>query len=85
MIKLKTEVNKSALMRELKQQAVDIYENSSDPYDKVQAFMAGAESFFDLLRLPVVMQQLSCDGCKYKGNDDSLCGDCGDDYRNKTT
>jgi hypothetical protein len=85
MIKIKTEVNKSALMRELKQQAVDIYENSSEPYEKVQAFIAGAESFFDLLRLPVVMQQLSCSGCKYNSNDDSLCGECGDKYKNYTT
>ena len=60
MIKLKTEVNKSALMREIKQQALDIYENSSESYEKSQAFIAGAESFFDLLRLPVVIVPFYC-------------------------
>ena len=29
-------------------------------------------------------KQLSCIGCKYNGGDDSLCGECGDDYSNYT-
>lgn len=75
MIKLKTEVNKSALMREIKAQAIDIYENSSESYEKTQAFIAGAESFFDLLRLPVVIVS---DFCECDGVQDlhAMTGEC---------
>jgi hypothetical protein len=29
--------------------------------------------------------ELSCDGCKYNGGDDTLCFACGDNYSNYTT
>ncbi len=54
MIKLRSEVNKSEIMRELKKQATDIYKNSYQPDLQALAFIQGAEMIFDLLRLPVV-------------------------------
>jgi hypothetical protein len=39
----------------------------------------------ELLSLPDVVSMLNCDGCIWKGGDDTLCGDCGDDYKNKET
>jgi hypothetical protein len=54
MIKLKKEVNKSAIMRELRKKAVKMYENSSEREYAIEKFMEGAESLFNLLRLPVV-------------------------------
>ena len=54
MIKLKTEVNKSAVMRELRKEADKMYENSWEREYAIKKFMEGAESLFNLLRLPVV-------------------------------
>ena len=54
MIKLKKEVNKSAIMRELRKEADKMYENSSEREYAIEKFMEGAESLFNLLRLPVV-------------------------------
>lgn len=54
MIKLKKEVNKSAIMRELRKEADKIYENSSEREYAIEEFMKGAEYLFNLLRLPVV-------------------------------
>jgi aryl-phospho-beta-D-glucosidase BglC (GH1 family) len=54
MIKLKKEVNKSAIMRELRKEAEKMYENSWEREYTIEKFMEGAESLFNLLRLPVV-------------------------------
>lgn len=54
MIKLKKEVNKSAVMRELRKEAEKKYENSWEREYAIEKFMEGAESLFNLLRLPVV-------------------------------
>ena len=55
MIQLRSEVNKSEIMREVKKQAVKIYENSYQPDLQALAFIQGAEMIFDLLRLPDVV------------------------------
>jgi hypothetical protein len=57
MIKLKKEVNKSAIMRELRKEADKMYENSWEREYAIEKFMEGAESLFNLLRLPVVVGQ----------------------------
>lgn len=54
MIKLKKEINKSAVMRELRKEADKMYENSWEREYAIEKFMEGAESLFNLLRLPVV-------------------------------
>ena len=54
MIKLRKEVNKSAIMRELRKEADKMYENSWEREYEIEKFMEGAESLFNLLRLPVV-------------------------------
>jgi len=54
MIKLKSKVNKSQIMRELRKEADKIYENSWEREYAIEKFMEGAESLFNLLRLPVV-------------------------------
>ena len=54
MIKLKKEVNKSAVMRELRKKANKMYENSWEHEHAIEKFMEGAECLFNLLRLPVV-------------------------------
>jgi len=54
MIKLKKEVNKSSVMRELRKEADKMYGNSLERDYAIEKFMEGAESLFNLLRLPVV-------------------------------
>lgn len=54
MIQLRSEVNKSEIMQEVKNQAVKIYKESYQPDLQALAFIQGAEMIFDLLRLPVV-------------------------------
>ena len=51
MIKLKKQVNKSATMRELRKEAEKGYKDSWQPELQVEAFMKGAETLFNLLRL----------------------------------
>jgi hypothetical protein len=51
MIKLKTEVNKSAVMRELQAKAKKGFKNSWQPELQVQAYMNGVHDLFKLLRL----------------------------------
>lgn len=86
MIKLKTQINKSATMRELRKEAEKGYEHSWQPELQVEAFMKGAEALLNLLHLPRVSNPLSCDGCKYNNTlNDDLCGTCGDTYKNKAT
>lgn len=64
MIKLKTEVNKSAVMRELQAKAIEGFENSWQSELQVQAYMNGVHDLFKLLRLGAVVgrsEQLVCD------------------------
>lgn len=51
MIKLKKEVNKSAIMRELRKAAEKKYERSWQPELQVEAFMKGAETLLKLLSI----------------------------------
>jgi hypothetical protein len=51
MIKLKAEVNKSAVMRELQAKAIERFKDSWQPELQVQAYMNGAHDLFKLLRL----------------------------------
>ena len=51
MIKLKTEVNKSKLMRGLRKKASDKYKDAWESDYAVEKFMQGAEELFKLLRL----------------------------------
>jgi hypothetical protein len=59
MIKLKNEINKSAMLRELRKEAEQRYKDSWQPELQVEAFMKGAETLFNLLRLPRVIH-LAC-------------------------
>jgi hypothetical protein len=59
MIKLKKEVNKSELMRDVNIYAEKKYGNSAAGISKIWAFTDGAAYLFDLLRLPVVSGSLS--------------------------
>jgi hypothetical protein len=52
MIKLKNEINKSATMRELRKEAEKMYEHSFMCDERIEDFMFGAETLFNLLRLP---------------------------------
>lgn len=60
MIKLKTEVNKSAIMRELQAKATEGFKDSWQPELQVQAYMNGVHDLFKLLRLGDVMES-DCD------------------------
>ena len=51
MIKLKTEVNKSAVMRELQAKAIEGFKDSWLPELQVQTYMNGVHDLFKLLRL----------------------------------
>ena len=65
MIKLKKEVNKSAIMRELRKEADKMYANSWESEYAKEKFMEGAERLFNLLCLPVFIK--------------SVCPKCGSD------
>ena len=66
MIKLKTEVNKSAIMRDLHNEAVEIYKNAYEGEYAIEQFLYGAEKLFEKLRQ-----------CNVVGRSGQLpCGDC---------
>ena len=49
MIKLKTEVNKSAVMRELQEKAIESFKDSWQPELRLQTYMNGVHDLFKLL------------------------------------
>lgn len=63
MIKLKTQINKSATLRELRKEAEKGYEHSWQPELQVEAFMKGAEALLNLLHLPRVSGSNCCKQC----------------------
>lgn len=81
MIKLKTEVNKSAIMRDLHNEAVEIYKNAYEGEYAIKQFLYGAEKLFEKLRQPPVSgrsEQLVC--YKKCGNTEpynDICLNCG--------
>ncbi len=82
MIKLKTEVNKSAVMRELQAKAKKGFKNSWQPELQVQAYMNGVHDLFKLLRLGVVSNNevAVCrfdtgSECNFNGECPYLCAD----------
>ena len=54
MIKLKNEINKSAIMSELRKEAEKIYENNWQSKLQINAFMEGAKTLLNLLCLPYI-------------------------------
>ena len=54
MIKLKTEVNKSAIMKQLRKEATEMYDAAYEGEYAIEQFLYGAERLFNLLRLPRV-------------------------------
>jgi hypothetical protein len=73
MIQLKSEVNKSAVMRKLHLMAIKIYENSYQSSSHKDAFIKGAENLLNLLRL----KENNCKGCNRPiepGNE--YCAEC---------
>ena len=50
MIKLKNKVNKSAIMRELHNEAVEMYKNAYEGEYAIEQFLYGAEKLFEKLR-----------------------------------
>ena len=80
MIKLKTEVNKSAVMRELQAKAIEGFKDSWQPELQVQAYMNGVHDLFKLLRLgDVVGQSEQLSQCKCGNTVQVECDDCKDD------
>jgi hypothetical protein len=51
MIKLKSEVNKSTVMREIRKEAEKMYDGCYEKELRIEAYIRGAEMLFDLLRL----------------------------------
>ena len=84
MIKLKSEVNKSQIMRELKAEAKAMYDNAYEGEYAIEQFLLGAESLFKKLSIGVVVrrsEQLVCDKCGYpmfyhKPDDIMYCHGC---------
>ena len=80
MIKLKTEVNKSAVMRELQAKAIEGFKDSWQPELQLQAYMNGVHDLFKLLRLDIVSE------CPHENthaghhpDQPHYCEDCGED------
>lgn len=55
MIKLKTEVNKSAIMRELRKEAESMYDSAYEGEYAIEQFLNGAEALFKKLRIANVV------------------------------
>ena len=76
MIKLKTEVNKSQVMREMKMAAIKSFENTWQKELKLRVYMGGCYDLFKKLRSTEIV-------CKCKSstwNRDAgcdVCDDCG--------
>lgn len=70
MIKLKTEVNKSAVMRELQDEANKYYAESWQPQMQVRAYMNGVHDLFKKLRIADVSGSLPFKKC---GEGDNVC------------
>ena len=60
MIKLKTEVNKSQIMRELQEDAIKSYEQTWQKELQIQAYMNGVHDLFKKLRISDVSKSV-CD------------------------
>lgn len=69
MIKLKSEVNKSEIMRKLKAEANKRYENAYEKEYAIEQFLLGAESLFKKLRIDTVNEQFYCTCSRAKGLD----------------
>lgn len=54
MIKLKSEINKTAVMRDLRKKAENMYEHTYEGELRIEDFMSGVNTLFNLLRLPLV-------------------------------
>jgi hypothetical protein len=54
MIKLKEEINKTATMQELRKKAEQMYKHTYEGKLRIEDFMSGANTLFNLLRLPRV-------------------------------
>jgi len=88
MIKLKEKVNKSQIMRDLHNEAVEIYKNSYEAEYCIEQFLYGAEKLFEKLRQSNVVrqsEQLKCDHeWKFESFDqfgfpiEKYCENCGD-------
>ena len=84
MIKLKQEVNKSEIMRELKAEAEIAFENTWQKEMQIRAYMNGAHDLFKKLRIAHVsgelplMEVAKCGKCEMLG-DAAPCDEC---YRN---
>lgn len=82
MIKIKTEVNKSVIIRELQVKATEGFKNSQQSELQVQAYMNGVHDLFKLLRLDNVAgqsEQLKClhfNWCKIKNKDNTCRKNC---------
>ena len=87
MIKLKTEVNKSAIMRELQAKATEGFKNSWQPELQVKAYMNGVHDLFKLLRLSNVVERSEQLPCNHKQvvlvRHAAKCKDCGTVFENK--
>ena len=81
MIKLKQEVNKSEIMRELKAEAEIAFENTWQKEMQIRAYMNGAHNLFKKLRIARVSGELlltevsKCGKCEMLG-DAALCDEC---------
>jgi hypothetical protein len=61
MIKLKTEVNKSAIMKQLRKEATEMYDAAYEGEYAIEQFLYGAERLFNLLRLPRVSKSANAE------------------------
>ena len=62
MIRIKSKVNKRALMRELRKELERRYTSNCWQYElQIEAHMEGAEMLFDMLRLPKDDEKTDCE------------------------
>ena len=90
MIKLKEEINKTAIMRDLRKKAEQMYKHTYEGKLRIEDFMSGANTLFNLLRLPRVSKSVKPVGeptvCEHKNiidthnNFKKYCKDCEQEF-----
>ena len=73
MIKLKQEVNKTAVMQDLRKKAEKAYEHTYEGKLRIEDFMSGANTLFNLLRLPRVSKNEVSFYCQRHIEGNSIC------------
>ena len=75
MIKLKEKINKTATMQELRKKAEIMYKHTYEGELRIDDFMSGANTLFNLLRLPHVSKSEAAFYCQSHIEGQTICSE----------